>query len=108
MNGEPKFISAIFQPHGANLKCTFDTDWNPLEFITSLPRYDGKIEKPSKFDSMLEMAKKLSTDVTFLRVDFMMFDEKIYFGELTKYPASGFIKWKPSEMDEKIGKMIEL
>lgn len=44
----------------------------------------------------------------FLRVDFYNVNGKIYFGELTFYPASGLGKWTNKEADVKIGKYLEL
>lgn len=35
----------------------------------------------------------------FLRVDFYNVEGKIYFGELTFYPASGLGKWTTEEAD---------
>ena len=39
----------------------------------------------------------------FLRVDFYNVNGKIFFGELTFYPASGMGKWTTEEADSIIG-----
>jgi hypothetical protein len=57
---------------------------------------------------MMLLAEKLSKNLPFLRVDFYEINNKIYFGELTFYPASGFSKFEPDEWDEKLGNLIDL
>ena len=57
---------------------------------------------------MINLAEKLSQNITFLRVDFYEINGNIYFGELTFYPASGFGKFEPEEWDLKLGNLIDL
>ncbi len=65
-------------------------------------------QKPKNIDKMIEYAKILSKDTSFLRVDFYEINNKIFFGELTFFPASGMIPFTPEEWDEKLGDMIKL
>lgn len=58
--------------------------------------------------AMKEICRSLSANIPFLRVDLYVIDGKVYFGELTFYPASGIGFFKPKEWDEKFGKMIEI
>lgn len=53
---------------------------------------------------MISLTEKLSANEPFLRVDFYNVNGKIFFGELTFYPASGMGKWTPEEADVMIGK----
>ena len=57
---------------------------------------------------MKHIAKKLSKDIPFVRVDLYEIAGKIFFGELTFYPSSGFIRFKPKEYDKIIGDMLDL
>ena len=57
---------------------------------------------------MLELAQKLSKGTSYLRVDMYQINGKIYFGELTFFPASGFGKFKPEKWDRILGSWIEL
>ena len=57
---------------------------------------------------MKDICRTLSANIPFLRVDLYVIDGKVYFGELTFYPASGIGMFKPKEWDEKFGKMIEI
>ena len=54
------------------------------------------------------LAEKLSHNIPFLRCDFYEINKKIYFGELTFFPASGFENFKPAEWNKKLDDMIDL
>ena len=66
------------------------------------------IELPANLREMISLAEKLSENEPFLRVDFYNVNGKIYFGELTFYPASGMGKWTSEEADERTGKFLNL
>ena len=57
---------------------------------------------------MITVAEKLSKDIPFVRVDLYEINGKVYFGELTFYPSSGFEGFEPEEWDKKLGDMLEL
>ena len=57
---------------------------------------------------MIEIAKKLSSDFDYVRVDLYNVSGKIYFGELTFYPWSGYVKFSPDTFDFEAGKEFEL
>lgn len=107
-NGVPKFVSAIFQPHGENLKCTYDMNWKRLPFVTSKPIYEFDLDRPADFQMMKSFAEKFCEGQPFVRVDFMIYNSKVYFGELTKFPASALVNWYPSKMDLILGSWIDL
>ena len=86
----------------------YDTEWNLLPFKRDNPQYKGEIEKPKDYEQMLHFAQKLSEGTKFLRVDFFENNGRLYVGELTFFPASGFDKFIPEEWDLKLGEMIEL
>ena len=46
---------------------------------------------------MIEICRKLSKSFPFVRVDLYNLDGKIYFGEMTFYPASGFGRYTIDE-----------
>ena len=54
------------------------------------------------------LAKKLSSGFPFIRVDFFCENEKIYFGELTFFPDSGFDVNLLKETDILFGEKLEL
>lgn len=110
-NGEPKFlyVSEGLSNH-ATAKISFTNmnyektdfyrrDYKPFELLP---------QKPMNFDKMKELVEKLSKNIPFLRIDFYEIEGKIYFGELTFFPCSGYIPFEPEEWDEKLGDMLEL
>ena len=57
---------------------------------------------------MVRLAEILSKDIPFLRVDFYNINGKIYFGELTFFPYSGFGTFTDEKWDYKLGELIDL
>lgn len=110
-NGEPKFILVASGRHQNDIRFNFyDLNWNLMPFEKSHKRIDSNITiaKPDNLDEMLNLAKSLSTNIPHLRVDFYIVRNKIYFGELTFFPASGLGKFNPEEWDKKIGQLLHL
>ena len=81
----------------------FDMEFNHLPFTNGHPNATKEIEKPRGFDEMKELAAKLSKDMPHVRVDFYDVNGHIYFGELTFFHWSGFVKFNPRIWDYKIG-----
>ena len=91
------------------LKVTFfDCDWKKLPFERHYPASSKPIAPPSNLKKMIELAQVLSQNHPFLRVDFYEIEGKIYFGELTFFPGSGYEEFSPFEVDEQLGKLIVL
>lgn len=109
-NGKVKFFKVDFGrfvEHHANY---YDTDGNLLPFGEKSFEPDPNyiIELPNNLKEMISLAERLSKNEPFLRVDFYNVEGKIYFGELTFYPASGMGKWTTEEADKEIGKYLKL
>lgn len=86
----------------------FDREWNVMPFERHYPAQWEGLEKPKQYDKMLELAEKLAGEIPFVRVDFYEISGKLYFGELTFYPGSGFEEFTPEEWDNTLGDWIEL
>ena len=85
-----------------------DRNYNVLPFECGCPSEKNGLPKPSQYDKMIELAEQLSQNIPFVRVDFYEIDGNVYFGELTFFPVSGYIKFDPKEWDLKLGNMIKL
>ena len=70
-------------------------------------QYDAFMQ-PSNFTEMKRIAEKLSQDFPHVRVDLYNNKGKIYFGELTFYNASGYMKYDPDTADYMFGKEFKL
>ena len=108
-NGEPKCVFTCTERYNDGLKVTFfDMEWKKMPFIRHYPASSKKINKPVNYDKMLKFSKMLSKNIPFVRVDWYEINGKLYFGELTFYPGSGFEEFKPEEWDKRIGDMLIL
>lgn len=110
-NGEPSIILVCaerFSKEG--LKENFyDTSWNHLPFKRpNLPNTEYEIKAPNKLDEMIDLAGILSQGIPFCRIDFYDVNDKVYFGEITFFPASGYGKFEPDKYDFVLGEKIKL
>lgn len=109
-NGIPQIVLVCSERYSSENMCEtwFDMNWNLIDVVESGHRIDTTISKPKKFKEMIEFSKKLSKNIPHVRVDWYEIKGKLYFGELTFYPASGFEKFEPEEWNYKMGEMLEL
>lgn len=110
-NGQPRFLFVAKGRLEHDTRFNFyDMDWNLLPFERGYPNTDSNtiIPKPKGFEEMVELSKKLSVGIPHVRVDLYDINGRIYFGELTLYPGSGFEAFHPDEWDEKVGDMLSL
>ena len=63
---------------------------------------------PENLNEMIAIAEKLSDGFKFLRVDLYNVKGKIYFGELTFYPAASVGAFVPKEWNEKLETLLKL
>lgn len=109
--GEPKYCQVIRDRNTVETIDFYDMDWNLMPFVGLNPSAsNGKIpvEKPGSLDEMISIAKVLSANIPFVRIDLYLINKKIYFGEITFYPSSGFGKFKPAEWDAILGSLVKL
>lgn len=66
------------------------------------------IKKPEHWEEMIGIAKVLSEDFPFVRVDLYDIEGKVYFGELTFTPADGMDAYLPLELDKKLGNLHDI
>ena len=110
-NGMPKIILVCKDRNKATgiTEDFFDNNWNHLNVKRpNIKNSSCTILKPNKIEEMIEMTKKLTTDIPFARVDFYVVKDSIFFGEITFYPASGLEKFEPDEFDKQLGDLLEL
>ena len=124
-NGAKELVDYKFMCFGGKVECIFvcserfekggakitvlNRNWEkmPLKRLNHNTHF-GKIDLPEKWREMIEVAEVLSKGFPFLRVDLYELNGSIFFGELTFYPASGFLPFDPEEWDLKFGNMLKL
>ena len=111
-NGKPEFlyVSEGMEKHStARVSFLTVNEWKPASFgRTDYKRFDSLPTPPKRLEEMVELARTLSKDIPFLRVDLYEIEGNVYFGELTFFPCSGFMPFDPVEADKEVGKMLIL
>ena len=107
--GVPKIIQVIGgrDPVTHTAKEAFlDPDWNRILIRRhTYGDYEETPPKPENLGEMLETAKKLGADFSYVRVDLYDISGGVKFGEMTFTPASGFEPWE-DEIQERFGSWI--
>lgn len=110
-NGEPKYVYLSQYSHGndKDISCFLDLTWSQAPFQRKGEKIASVIPtKPELFSEMTEMAKFLSKEFPFVRVDLYEINNKVFFSELTFYPSSGMQPYEPIEWDKKLGDLLVL
>ena len=109
-NGKVKCFKIDFERfvnHRANY---YDRNCKLLPFGERVcpPIFQRDLHIPATIEKMIEMAEVLSKNMPFVRVDFYDVNGRIYFGEMTFFPSSGFGKFTEEEWDLTLGSWIKL
>lgn len=102
-HGNPKYIVVDVDRYTEHKRNIYDLNWNKIEVFTDYPNFIYDYPKPEKLNEMIEIAKILSKDFPFVRVDLYNVNSRIYFGELTFYPWTGYVQFTPDEFDFILG-----
>lgn len=99
-SGKPLYVQVDSERFGQHTLDLFDTEWNSLDCEKGNKNQSKAKEPAPKFlGRMLTIAKDISSDFNFCRVDFMATEETFYFGEITFYPGGGYSRFKPDDYD---------
>ena len=106
-NGKCELMQVDIDRHGDHRRNLYDTDWNLLDFHWH--KTNGiEIQRPKKFEEMIALAETLADGFRYVRVDFYSLDDRIYFGEMTFHPASGYERFYPWSKDLELGGKLDL
>jgi len=110
-NGEPRLILVCKDRFAATglTEDFFSETWEHLDIRR--PKHPNAVQpilQPEELEQMLSLARELSKDIPFLRVDLYIIEHQIYFSELTFFPASGFEKFVPEKWDQILGDWLTL
>jgi len=109
-NGRVEFMKVDFDRHTDHHANYYDREFNFLEFGEAdiPPVKDRIIPRPTNYEKMIQIAEHISTDYRFVRIDLYEVNARIYFGEITFYPASGIGRFTPDSADTEIGALLHL
>lgn len=107
MNGKVIMFQVDTGSEGNHIITFFDKNWKTFSFKKNYPT-DQNVKIPNNLEEMSTVAEKLSKDFLFVRVDLYNINNKVYFGELTFHPESGFGKFYPENTDLELGEKLNL
>jgi hypothetical protein len=114
-NGDVKFIQVDIDRFTDHRRNFYDINWDLLPFvwctvIDGQPLWPNGREvcQPKSLSEMLGVAKKLSANFLYVRVDLYELEGKVFFGELTFHPGNGAEMFLPNEWDKRFGGLIKI
>ena len=108
-NGNYKFLWVDKDRFTNHTRCFYDQDLRWIKGIVSdYPASNVEFPLPANIGEMITVAEKLSMGFPFVRVDLYNLSGTILFGEMTFYPASGYLDFYPDSFDYELGKFFEV
>lgn len=107
-NGSPHYVWKDIGRYSDHRRNFYDLEWNDLHIASDHPCSDFPESRPEKLEEMIEIASILSKGFPAVRVDLYQVENKIYFGEMTFFPFSGYVKFTPDEFDFELGSKFVL
>jgi hypothetical protein len=115
-NGRALFIQVFIGRQDRARRVTFDRDWNVVPVYKPITRAGPPdvVEpalhppRPERLGALLSAAEALADDVPFVRADFYVIGDAIYFSELTYFPAAGYMPLHPLEYDRAWGDLLDV
>ncbi|MDN0055085.1 ATP-grasp fold amidoligase family protein [Collinsella ihumii] len=108
INGEPRFILTCSNREKGLKLNLYDTAWKAVGGLQGLMKNPAGISRPDCLAEMIEVARTLSADFDFVRVDLYEKDNKVYFGELTFTPAVGVLPYFTDGFIERWGEKLRV
>ena len=103
-NGKAEYVICISNRYTDKVNhLVYDTNWVKQLVASEGARINEDEPRPDNLDEMLKIAESLSEEFPFARIDLYSIQGKIYFGEITFFPWSGFMEFEPDEFDFVLG-----
>ncbi|MDJ1088756.1 ATP-grasp fold amidoligase family protein [Macrococcoides caseolyticum] len=97
------------QQSSSSLFNLYNKDDKPLDVKVDRKKFDDSNYKfPEQLIEIKKIAEDLSSPFPFCRVDFLVNDNKFYFGEITFFPNGGMQLMNPIEKEYYYGNLIDL
>lgn len=101
-NGIPRLYKVVNYDKEEILFDTNELNLNDIEFAKN------DIQEYELIKKVSDLSLKLAKDFKLVRVDWFITKEKIYFGEMTFSPCSGFYQFYDESFDIKLGKILKI
>lgn len=110
--GKAKYIHVDYDRFTNHRRNFYDTMWNYIPFTTLYPTDKTHVvETPECLNEMIKQAEALADKAdtpAFVRVDFYVIKNKVYFGEMTFYHGAGIEDFMPPEYNKVLGDLIDI
>ncbi|MCA1790029.1 MAG: hypothetical protein LC667_09275 [Thioalkalivibrio sp.] len=103
LDGRCAFIQLDRDRYGSLERDLYTAEWEYMPVSKTKPRSGQKKPRPDRLDEMLRIAERLAAPFDFVRVDLYGLEDRVVFGELTLYPASGRGVFDPPEYGRIMG-----
>lgn len=107
-NGKAKIINVHIDRYGNYKIDSYDRNWRKTTIAKDGPMSDLIYKKPKEFEKMIKFSELLALDIPHVRIDWFIVKDKLYFGEITLYEASGFEHFDNPGDDYLLGSWITL
>ena len=111
-NGEPKFIRVQRHLKGKSIHNYYNLNFTLNEIETNMKIYirrpDIKFPRPKNLELMIDYARKLSADFTFVRVDLYEVNDTVYLGELTFTSINVYMPYKDRNQSLYLGSLLDI
>lgn len=102
-DGEARFVEVHLDRFGHHRCAHFTRDWTPLDVSWGPAPPAENPNPPSLLEEMIQAAEALAAGLDYVRVDLYQIRRRIFFGEMTIYPASGLDPTHPEDWDLELG-----
>ncbi|HHQ4453345.1 ATP-grasp fold amidoligase family protein [Aeromonas veronii] len=103
--GEDGFLQVDHSRFTAHKRNIYSLDFKLLDAELMYPSDKFDLPDENECRELLNCAKALAKPFDYVRVDLYYVDKKIYFGEMTFTPGSGFESFSPTKYDAVFGAM---
>lgn len=108
-DGEPYIIQVDFGRFSEHKRNLYDLNWQYVPVCYTYPNDKSvKIQRPTNLKQMLNMARALSRNMKFARIDFYICNDTVYFGEFTLFPEGGYGFFDDKSFEREIGKRLRV
>ena len=107
-NGKAKLVGVHIDRYGNHKLDNYDRQWEKTTIARDGPMSNFVYEKPKQFEKMIQLSELLASNMNHVRIDWFIVRDKLYFGEITLYEASGFDHFDNKEDDYLLGSWIDL
>lgn len=105
-HGKGKFFSVAYQVDGRPYYGLYLVDGQKIENKNRYCDIESN-DIPNRILDILPLAEKLAAPFEFVRVDFYLCDEELFFSELTFHSGGGIVPIEPVSVDKMLGAFFE-